>query len=516
MNKKVSEILDELECEWIDEIVLEEDERLQQISFEKISKRAIQGIQEERVIRLENIRKKKVKRTKLLKRIILPLVAAISLMGITAVAINSNENLREILGEALPFIQSEIQSIGEIAINQGIIFTAEAAAIENKSGTFFLSLEKEDGSEFEKETVLRKVWPSLEKKGGMGWGSHFTLTEDRKKIIAIVDLSGSRELYNQTIAFTAYDIGSWEEGKVKPSIDLQEVYQKTLLNQKSKAPRGWEDYRQEESVGLSLIESFPDYQLDKVELEGEKLSIITSYLSPNGELLIDHVDMKLIDKRTGKAVQGDGGSGSWDGVDKRNKMCDRFLGVTEADLPYLELAINYRYFEPIVSGEWHVAFELNKNENVKEQKLFKQIKKGDINVTIHDIQISKMGVKVEGLRHQGSSYDLNGYVQMGDGSQIELLNTGGWGKWNLIFGQHYKFGNQLGKENVERLELINTVSNKRGDGGTVSQGLGGNSITVMTTQSEEGEIEVPYIIDLDNVESIVLEGVVIPVKYRDY
>ncbi|MGL6174565.1 MAG: hypothetical protein ACRC1P_08155 [Cellulosilyticaceae bacterium] len=512
MNKKVSEILDELECEWIDAIVVEEDKRLQQISFQKISKRAMQGIQEEREISLEHIQKKKGKRIKLLKRIILPLVAAISLMGITAVAINSNENLREILGETFPFIQSEIQSIKKIAIDQGVIFTAEAAAIENKSGTFFLSVEKEDGSTFDEETVLRKVLPSQEKKGGMGWGSYCTLTEDRKKLMVVVDLSGSRELYNQTIAFTAYDIGIWEEGKVKPTINLQEVYQKTLFNQVDKTPRSWEDYRQAESIGISLIKQFPDYQLDKVELDGEKLSIITSYLSPNGENLIEHIEMKLIDRRTGKEVQGDGGSSSWDRADERNKMCDRFLGVTEADLPYLELDINYRYFEPMVPGEWHVAFELNKNENVKEQKLFKKIKAGDKNVTIHDIQISKMGVKVEGLRHHGSSYDLNGYVQMKDGSQIELLTTGGWGKWNLIFGKHYKFGDQIGERKVQKLESINKVKNKKGAGGTASEGFGGSEISIATRQGIDGGLEIPQIINLENVERIILEGVEIRIR----
>lgn len=498
MNRKLSEILDDLECQWLEDIELEEDERLNKISFENIQARAIQGIEESdgNLISIDKIKNKKSSVKRKFKRVIIPLVAAVSLMGITAVAINSNEGLREILGEALPFLQSEIQSIGKTTTHTGITFTAEAAAIENKAGMFFLSFEKEDGSIFEDGTTFRRIQPNMQKKGGMGWGSESTLIEDEHKLMALVDLSGSKELYNQKIEFTAYDIGVWQEGEIVPQIKLDEVYKKIVAHQE---------------VGIPLIESFEEYTLDKVEFEGDTLNLVTSVSSTNGESLLRHDMITLIDRRTGKEIEIDSGSGSWDAEMQRDTMCRRFVGISESDLPYLEMKIEYSYFEPLVNGEWKVAFELDKNQNVKEKKLFKQIQTEDINVTLHDIQISKLGVKIEGLRHKGSSYDLAGYVQMKDGSKIELADSGSWGKWNLIFGKQYKFGGETDSTQIEAVSAQKKTSRSK-ERGTLSEGFGGSTVSISTSKNMGDELSIPNMIELGDVEAIVLEGVVIPIR----
>lgn len=498
MNKKVSEIMDDLEYEWLEDIELEHDERINQISFEHIRERAMNGVEEEdkNIISINTHKKKKINSKRKFKRILIPLVAAISLMGITAVAINSNEGLREILGEALPFIQSEIQSIGETTTHKGIDFTAEAAAIENKAGIFYLSFEKEDESLFEEGITFRRIQPSIKRRGGMGWTTESALINNGKKLMAIIDLSGSKELYNQTIEFTAYDVGKWEEGIISPNINLEQVYKNTLTQQEESIP---------------LIESFLPYTLDKVEFEGDTLELITSVASPNGECLLQHDNITLIDKRTGKEIEYDGGSGSWDVETQRDTKYHRFIGLNESDLAYLDIKLEYTYFNPLVSGEWKVAFQLDKNENVKEKKLFKQIRTQDINVTLHDVQISKLGVKIEGLRHKGSSYDLTGYIQMKDGTKIKLVDSGSWGSWNLIFGKQYKFGTNIDSIQIDAINNQKKTSrNQRRE--TLSNGIGESTISISTSKSTDDELSSPTIIDLENVESIVLEGVAIPIK----
>ncbi|MGL4737591.1 MAG: hypothetical protein ACRCW2_09095 [Cellulosilyticaceae bacterium] len=510
MNKKISELLEELDYEWLEQIEIEE-EFPQGVCLERIKDKALESIVEEEVIPLRAMERKIKSKKRMSKRIFLPLVAALALMGMTAVAVNSNDRLRAIVGDALPLIQSEVQAIEEANTDKGITFTAEAAAIENKAGIFYLTAQHVDGSPFEEGTEFRRISPRMEKKGGMGWSTHMSLSEAGDKLVVRVDLSGSRKLYDQVMRFEAYDIGTWKEGEVSPDIDLYEAYQSSRDGWQVEEEKSWQDYDYNASLKIYPIASYKGYTLDRVVFESGKLYLITSATSPNGESLLEDERLTLVDVRTNEVVTEDGGSGNWDQEIQREKMCHRFLGVDEADLPYLRLKIDYRYFQPEIEGTWSVAFELDKNENVMAQKLWQRIQTDDIHVTLYDLEVSKLGVKIEGLRRKGYLGQLTGYVQMKDGSKVELIQSGSWSKFWLLFGVQYKFGDVI-EGDAKQLSAEGTmrkaVEEREDEPGW---GMAMSSISV-STQKTSGEEDLPQVIALDQIESIVFEDHVIPMK----
>lgn len=525
MSKRISELIDELESKYLDEVEIEETERLDTVSFDRIKEVAMKnlespGIEEQeadlKYIDLADKKKKKIGNKKVLKKMFIPLVAALTLIGVSAMAIKSNDTLRELFGEALPFIQSELQEISKSVTEGGVTFTAESAAIENKAGLFILSFTKEDGSSFEEGTVVRDLVPNAQKHGGMGWSKQTTMTEEGKKLVYIVDLSADKNLYGQKITYTAKDLGVWKEDQEVLPIDLYDAYQQTMAINYNTEVEAWETYDTSKGLNLALIESYKGYELDRVELKDQTLELITSTWVPNGEETLDVVNIQLIDTRTGEEIENKGGSSTWNPSDQIQRHLNRFSGVTLEDLPYLQMQIEYSCFITQTKGQWEVAFELDKNKNLKEKKLIKNIENESMGVMLHDLEISKLGLKLEGLRYKGKLDYLNGYLEMKDGTKVEIIPSGMSSKWNLVFVSHYKRGKVLTEEEVrEKNDRIGQQSIQEEE--NEKEGLW----TTITNRTSEVSVQTGGIdydinenqfIDLENVEAIVLEGVRIPLK----
>lgn len=466
----------------------------------------------------------------------IPLVAATLLMGLTVVAISSSETLRDIFGDAFPMIQSEAQDIQKSMTIDGLTFTAEGAVIDDKAGLFIVSFVKEDGSPFEEGIVVSDIELDMENRGGMGWSKDTILTEDGTKLICMIDMSGDKKLYGQKLVLKAKSPGKWCSEEIESEVDLYEAYKQSEVNRLKQATINMREKNREEDEkweytgdkGLKI--PFDDEKskltLDKVEWKDETLGIAVSYSNSRGEdeLILD---INLIDTRTGKEITSDGGSGIWDGSEGIGKEYRKFMGITPEDLPYLQMKISYEYFEAIADNEWEVEFELNQNQNIRTQKTNTRIETRTQEITIKEVEVSALGVKIEGIKHTRNNEYLEAYLQMKDGSKVDLWATGMSSSFNKIVG-HYQVACEedaleiSGEEQVAGEELVaeelakedeNSVEANESEG-TQSSGYGVSTVSVATRKSSSDSegMRIPKFIQVEEVESVVIEGKVIPIK----
>lgn len=573
MNKRISEMMDNLEPSLLEHIYIEDiriedmhiDEgevnirvngkeqpklKEEDISLVHIKRLALknivgeieagrEGVEQEiinKTIELDKKRTKKRLSKKFIKRVMIPLVAATLLMGLTVVAISSSETLRDIFGDAFPMIQSEAQDIQKSMTIDGLTFTAEGAVIDDKAGLFIVSFVKEDGSPFEEGIVVSDIELDMENRGGMGWSKDTILTEDGTKLICMIDMSGDKKLYGQKLVLKAKSPGKWCSEEIESEVDLYEAYKQSEVNRLKQATINMREKNREEDEkweytgdkGLKI--PFDDEKskltLDKVEWKHETLGIAVSYSNSRGEdeLILD---INLIDTRTGKEITSDGGSGIWDGSEGIGKEYRKFMGITPEDLPYLQMKISYEYFEAIADNEWEVEFELNQNQNIRTQKTNTRIETRTQEITIKEVEVSALGVKIEGIKHTRNNEYLEAYLQMKDGSKIDLWATGMSSSFNKIVG-HYQVACEedaleiSGEEQVAGEELVakelakedeNSVEANESEG-TQSSGYGVSTVSVATRKSSSDSegMRIPKFIQVEEVESVVIEGKVIPIK----
>lgn len=566
MNKRISEMMDDLDPSLLKDNYMNEDEakirvvdelKEEDISLTNIKKLAMKNIECEidkemnqntvkgsvskleldsrlniknkivkndahEIIDLDTKRRKKRLSRKFVKRVIIPLVAAALLMGITVVAVGSSETLMQIFGEAFPMIQSESQDIGKSMTVDGMTFTAEGAVIDNKSGLFVVSFIKEDGTSFEEGTEVEDIRLEMEKRGGMGSSRETKLSEDGKKLVCVIDMSGDRKLYGQDITLRAKSPGKWLSGEEKTEANLYEAYKQSELNRVEQATRQnnkesegssdeWE-YTGSRGIKIPLIQEIPQLTLDNIEWVDEELRITTSYPDPTGEEEL-MLSIDLVDRRTGQEVTSNGGRGSWKADEGISIRYERFLGIQEEDLAHLEMKIGYEYFVPITNSEWKIEFKLDKNNNIRTQKTNTRIKTNTQEVTIKEVELSTLGVKIEGIKHTRNSDYLEAYLQMKDGSIVNLWPTGMSTSFPNKIIEHFQVAQDDSMESNEPVEGDKPDVELSELSGTRRSGFGGSMVSIATrkTMSSEG-MRIPKFLKIEEVASIVIEGKVIPIK----
>ncbi|MGL4799867.1 MAG: DUF4179 domain-containing protein, partial [Cellulosilyticaceae bacterium] len=162
MSKKVSELMEHLDEEWLVDIEINEENE-EDVSLDAIKAKAMKGIG---VTSLEMQKKKSIKGKK--RRWLLPLVAALTVIGMSAVAISSNEQFRQFFGESFPLIEDQVQNVNVSQTKDGITFAVEGAVIDEKAGMVIVSAEKLDGTAFDKDATFYFTQIDMEKPGGLG------------------------------------------------------------------------------------------------------------------------------------------------------------------------------------------------------------------------------------------------------------------------------------------------------------------------------------------------------------
>lgn len=483
MNKRLSgvfeeigdEVLEDMEKE-IEEIQRGLEEDKEDISLERIKELAMRGIEveknetNEKSIALEAYRKK---RRPHLKRLIIPLVAAVGLsVGVIATT-HYSETLSSLFGQFFPYSE-QVQSIGKSMSASGVTLTAEGAFIDKKSGLFIASLRKEDGTSFENGTEIGQMSLQTQKPGSMGWSVSNILSDDGKQLNCIVDLSSSQQLSGQQLILKAEDLKVWRRLEAVSKINLTEI---------SKTPieANWRNHDSEDGLKIKLSEDIEGITLDRINWSEQKLEIITSYADRKN---IEHqsASFSLVDTETGQVYEAAQSEHYWSEEEALNKDYTTFIGVTELDLEHLALKVNMNYYEVTMQGSWEVGFKLDDNKMIKTKKVNQIVKSGENKCFVKKVEISALGVTIQGTKLSAAIEQLEDIsLQMKDGTSIKLWNSGmnsSFGKFNMYY----------------KVEIDEEAPLEQGEMGTM----------------ESNAFNLRQFIEIEDVESIVIEGITIP------
>ncbi|MGL5675803.1 MAG: DUF4179 domain-containing protein [Cellulosilyticaceae bacterium] len=476
MSKKVADLMEHLDEEWLVDIEINEENE-EDVCLDTIKAKAMKGIG---VTSLEMQKKKSIKGKK--RRWLLPLVAALTLMGMSVVAISSNEQFRQFFGESFSLIEDQVQNVDISQTKDGITFAVEGAVIDEKAGMVIISAEKLDGTVFDKDATFYFTQIDMEKPGGLGWGTQSFVSESGDKLYTLIDFSGSRKLANQKLTVRSGAIGVWCDGEV--TLELQDLY-----TQAQDAP------------GTQLTYTIPEFMLEAISIKDGELAITTSY---KGEPNQDHIQphMRLIDTRKDTERMYLGGTDSWDEDLGQHTMIDRYQNISEDDIPYMQVVLDYRYFDYDIKGNWEVAFNLSKNPKVIKKRPHISVKRYDSEIKIKEVSVSALGVKLEGTKNTKPMKIDKAILHMKDGSKLHLTRNSLSTVANYFYTQHMVL-----EPNTEE-----TPASAHTGGGTFSSGSGSYSESMMSVSTQaamDGEVLVARIIDLQQVESLEIEGVII-------
>lgn len=321
----------------------------------------------------------------------------------------------------------------------------------------------------------------------MAWSYEPVLSEDGKKIFCLIDINMSKNLYGQEIEIVAEGLGRLEQGQVPLAINLQEVYNK--MQEIDYTFYEGLDYSEKQALGIPLTEQLPELVLDQLMIDYKGVfKLYTSYLDPDENNYLD-TRFKLIDTKADLEIYYQEGTNTWDHASKRRKIEDIFRGIVEEDLPNLKLELEYEKYVPIVEEDMALTFKLQKNKNVKKVRPNVAVTRGGNEVRIKEVEVSRLGVRVEGHTLEGSVGILDLSLKMKDGTQAKLANSGLSTRGNYFFVWHLK----LADESVQA--PLSEVEN-----------LGADSVSYPIGSSVQDFIE------LEEVESLVIEGIEIPLS----
>lgn len=508
MNRKLTDLMEDIQENLIKEIIEEiEVEEVLGVSIDRIKTLATSNIEktpkDERVsdeaykqkkdTHLEtketNERGKGTKPKKIIglftKRMLIPLVAATLVVGAVAAA-NYNPTLKGIFGEFFPF-KDQIQPIEKSMSAQGLTFTAEGALIDKKSGLFIASFTKNDGSTFEEGSEVKQMQVQTERPGGMGWSIQSSLSEDKKQLNCIVDLSSSQKLYGQKLTLEANGIRVWKNLSKVSDIKLE-----ALMKAEIKQP--WKSYTSANGLNQNLVEEFKELKLDAFYVSDKGIELITSYYDE--ENIEDQTTyIEIIDERTNQSYEASNSEHYWSEKEALNKDYYVFNQFKKEDLPYLKFKVGNNYYESILKGQWQVEFQLDKNSQTKTKYVHQTIQDENQKLTITKIEVSVLGVTLEGYRGFKRIDPLKKiYLKMKDGTRIDLNNSGM--NAGIKFNMYY---NVVRDEDSKEEQSLNEKKE-------LAEGSIGEIV------NSASDLLVYDFINIEEVQSIVIEGVEIPLE----
>ena len=371
--------------------------------------------EEETLERINEIRQKRNRRL-FSKRIWIPLVAILTLVVSVTATIHYNPVLKDIFGEFFPF-KEQIQLIEKSMSAEGLTFTAEGAFIDKKSGLFIASFTKNDGTTFEEGSEVKQIQVNTKIPGSMGWSMQSKLSEDKKRLICILDISANQKLYGRKLTIEATDIRVWKNLSKISDIKLDQ-----LKSLEIKQP--WENYISATGLNQNLVEDFKEIKLDAFYIGNQGIELITSYYDQvNIEDQSTYIE--IIDERTNQSYEPTYSDYYWSEKEALNKDYYVFEQFKKEDLPYLKLKVGNMYFENSLKGKWQVAFQLDENSQTKIERIRQKVESKGQKLTITKVEVSALGVTLEGYKGSRKLEALQEvYLKMKDGTKIDLVNTG--------------------------------------------------------------------------------------------
>lgn len=418
MSKKLSELLRGIDPKEIENIRIEDEndeavnEKVKEVSLERIKALAMNNVQETKVVSIDKpIRRRK----KTVSKFIIPLVAAASL-SLGTVAATQNETLSHLFGQLFPY-KDQVQSIDESMSASGLIFTAEGAFIDEKTGMFVASFRKEDGSDFKEGTEVGSMSLEMEKPNAMGWSITNQLSDDKKQLDCIVELSSSKKLHGQELILKAENLKVWHQAEILAPVKLSEIKEAPIEG-------NWKNYNSVDGLEEKLTDEGTNISLDRLAISDKGLEIITSY--PDKAGIQDQIlNLYLINTQTGETIEETESEHYWSKEEGLNKDYVQFKGVSHEDLKSLQLKVCTSYYEEAVQGNWEVGFELDENKQVIKKSVGQMVEAGKGKFYIKKVQVSALGVTIQGRKFTGQIEDIHeAYLEMKDGSKLHLQTNG--------------------------------------------------------------------------------------------
>lgn len=405
MNKKVSEIMDDIDYNELNTIEL--DEKINEdISFDRIKSIAMNAVTDE--YKSTNRKKKHLS-----KFIIIPAAAVLILMSVTAFALTASETFRAFFGDSVDFIMGKTQDVQKSYTQNGITFTVESAVVDDTSGLVIFSLVKEDGTAFDKNTAVGDI--KLSTGDGYSFGRKLKFTEDYKKLLYYIDPSNDGKLYGKKLNITVQNLVTDRQGESEIDMDLSEIYKNNPIDTSMESNKplysGLDDSKSDQvpmfsqnldsAHGIQLMYEIPEYRIIGAGFASGKLTIASSLDRPNGNSSSYADIYKLIDTRTGEALNSIQAT-RYDEEGTEAEISQIVFDVSDIkSLKYLKPVISYNLKNIIVEGEWSVDFKLQKNIDILKLKsdvtFDEESRDGSSTITINEIDASIIAIKVRGI-----------------------------------------------------------------------------------------------------------------------
>jgi len=137
------------------------------------------------------------------KKTIVATIAIIATLatGSTSFAAQPFDGFRELYGEQLNLTAQNKIAINQSSLVSGFKMTVSESIISDKGAVIVATFEKEDGKAFQKDAVVPTI--EITNRKDLSYMINQTLSEDRTKIIASLEIDSSKSLENQTLTVVA-------------------------------------------------------------------------------------------------------------------------------------------------------------------------------------------------------------------------------------------------------------------------------------------------------------------------
>lgn len=137
------------------------------------------------------------------KKTIIATIAIITTLttGAVSFATQHFDGLRELYGEHPNLTVQNKTAINQSSVVSGVKMTVTESIISDKGAVIVATFEREDGKVFEKDAVVPTI--EITNRKDLSYMINQTLSEDRTKIIASLEIDSSKSLENQTLKVVA-------------------------------------------------------------------------------------------------------------------------------------------------------------------------------------------------------------------------------------------------------------------------------------------------------------------------
>jgi len=134
------------------------------------------------------------------------IIAAMAIMatlaiGTTAFALQNFDGFRELYGEQPNLTVQNKTVIDQSSVVSGIKMTVTQSVISDKGAVVVAAFEKEDGKAFAKDAIVTAI--EITNRNDLSYMINQTLSDDKTKIVASLEIDSSKSLDNQTLTVVA-------------------------------------------------------------------------------------------------------------------------------------------------------------------------------------------------------------------------------------------------------------------------------------------------------------------------